>query len=60
MPTVQHEIRYLTAEELVRLRRHAEADAVRARERGTVGGSIPSPGTLIVQWMLESRGANPS
>ncbi len=37
MPTVQHEIRYLTAEELVRLRRHAEADAVRARERGTVG-----------------------
>jgi site-specific recombinase XerD len=37
MPTTQREIRYLTAEELVRLRRHAEADAVRARERGTVG-----------------------
>ncbi len=37
MPTVQHEIRYLTAEELVRLRRHAEADALRARERGAVG-----------------------
>jgi len=37
MPTVQHEIRYLTTEELLRLCRHAEADAVRARERGTVG-----------------------
>ncbi len=37
MPTVQHEIRYLTAEELVRLRRHAEARALQARERGTVG-----------------------
>ncbi len=37
MPTTQREIQYLTAEELVRLRLHAEADAVRARERGTVG-----------------------
>ncbi len=37
MPTVQHEIRYLTAEELTRLRRHAEARALQARERGTVG-----------------------
>jgi hypothetical protein len=37
MSTTQREIRYLTAEELTRLRRHAEADAVRARERGTVG-----------------------
>ena len=37
MPTIQREIRYLTAEELVRLRRHAEARALQARERGTVG-----------------------
>jgi integrase/recombinase XerD len=37
MPTTQRELRHLTAEELVRLRRHAEADAVRARERGAVG-----------------------
>jgi integrase/recombinase XerD len=37
MRTTQREIRYLTTEELLRLRRHAEAQAVRARERGTVG-----------------------
>ena len=37
MPSVQREIRYLTAEELARLRRHAEARALQARERGTVG-----------------------
>ncbi len=37
MPTVQREIRYLTAEELTRLRRHTEARALQARERGTVG-----------------------
>ncbi len=37
MPTVQREIRYLTAEELTRLRRHAEASALQAREKGTVG-----------------------
>ncbi len=37
MPTVQREIRYLTAEELSRLRRHAEARALQAREKGTVG-----------------------
>ncbi len=37
MPTIQREIRYLTAEELTRLRRHAEARGLQARERGTVG-----------------------
>jgi site-specific recombinase XerD len=37
MPTVQREIRYLTAEELTRLRRHAEARGLQAREKGTVG-----------------------
>ncbi len=42
MPTVQHEIRYLTAEELTRLRRHAEARALQARERGA-GGRLPAP-----------------
>ncbi len=36
MATVQRQIRYLTAEELTRLRRHAEARAIQARERGTV------------------------
>ena len=37
MPTTQREIRYLTAEELLRLRRYAEARALQGRERGTVG-----------------------
>ncbi len=37
MPTVQREIRYLTAEELARLRRHAEARALQGRGKGTVG-----------------------
>ncbi len=37
MSTIQREIRYLTAEELTRLRRHAEARALEAREKGTVG-----------------------
>jgi site-specific recombinase XerD len=37
MSTVQREIRYLTAEELARLRRHAEARALQARENGTLG-----------------------
>ncbi len=37
MSTVQREIRYLTAEELTRLRRHAEARGLQAREKGTVG-----------------------
>ena len=37
MPTIQREIRYLTTEELLRLRRYAEARALQAREQGTVG-----------------------
>ena len=37
MSTVQREIRYLTAEGLIRLRRYAEARALQAREKGTVG-----------------------
>ncbi len=37
MSTIQREIRYLTAEELIRLRRHAEARGLQARERGTLG-----------------------
>ncbi len=37
MPSTQREIRYLTTEELTRLRRHAEARALQAREKGTVG-----------------------
>ena len=37
MPTTQREIRYLTIEELMGLRRHAEARALQAREKGTVG-----------------------
>ena len=36
MPTTQREIRSLTTEELRRLRRHAEARALQARERCTV------------------------
>ena len=36
MPTVQHEIRYPTAEELIRLRRYAEARALQAKESGAV------------------------
>lgn len=31
------QIRYLTPEELTRLRQHAEARALQAREKGTVG-----------------------
>ena len=37
MPSIQREIRYLTAEELTRLRRHAEARALQARGKGTIG-----------------------
>ena len=37
MPSIQHETRYLTTEELVRLRRHAEARALQAREKVSVG-----------------------
>ena len=37
MATTQREIRYLTTEELTRLRRHAEAWALQAREKNTVG-----------------------
>jgi site-specific recombinase XerD len=37
LSTAQREIRYLTTEELTRLRRHAEARALQAREKGTVG-----------------------
>lgn len=35
MAIIQREIHYLTAEELVRLRRHAEADAVRCELAST-------------------------
>jgi integrase/recombinase XerD len=44
MPTTQHEIRYLTAEELIRLRRSAEARALQAKESGAV--------TAIRGWAL--------
>jgi len=44
MPTVQREIRYLTAEELIRLRRYAEARALHAKESGAV--------TAIRSWAL--------
>jgi site-specific recombinase XerD len=44
MSTVQHEIRYLTAEELTRLRRSAEARALQAKESGAV--------TAIRSWAL--------
>ena len=37
MATVQREIRYLTADELAHLRRHAEASAPQAWEKGTMG-----------------------
>jgi integrase len=37
MPTVQREIRYLTADELTRLRRLAEAQAALPLQRGTSG-----------------------
>lgn len=37
MATVQRQIRYLTAEELTRLRHHAEARGLQAREKGTLG-----------------------
>jgi site-specific recombinase XerD len=37
MSTTQHQIRYLTTEELIRLRRYAEARALQGREKGTVG-----------------------
>jgi hypothetical protein len=37
MSTIQRQVRYLTAGELSRLRRHAEARPLQAGERGTVG-----------------------
>ena len=37
MAIIQREIRYLTTEELLRFRRHAEARALQGREKGTVG-----------------------
>ena len=37
MAIIQREIRYLTTEELTRLRRHAEARALQARGKGTIG-----------------------
>lgn len=37
MHTTQREIRCLTTDELIRLRRHAEARAIQAQERGSVG-----------------------
>ncbi len=37
MPTTQREIRYLTTEELTRLRRHAEAQASSALQKGNAG-----------------------
>lgn len=44
MSPVQRQIRYLTAEELVRLRRHAEARALQATETGAV--------TAVRSWAL--------
>ncbi len=44
MPTIQHEIRYLTTEELTRLRRYAEARATQANDAGTV--------TAVRAWTL--------
>ena len=44
MPTTQREIRYLTTEELVRLRRHAEARALQATETDAV--------TAVRSWAL--------
>lgn len=44
MPTTQREIRYLTTEELIRLRRYAEARALQANEAGAV--------TAVRSWAL--------
>lgn len=44
IPTTQREIRYLTAEELTRLRHYAEARALQAKESGSV--------TAIRSWAL--------
>jgi site-specific recombinase XerD len=44
MSTTQHEIRYLTTEELIRLRRYAEARALQANEAGAV--------TAVRSWAL--------
>jgi len=44
MAITQREIRYLTAEELIRLRRYAEARALQAQESSTV--------TAIRSWAL--------
>ncbi len=44
MRTIQREIRYLTTEELVRLRRHAEARALQANAAGAV--------TAVRSWAL--------
>lgn len=44
MPTVQREIRYLTTDELMRLRRYAEARALQANENGAV--------TAVRAWAL--------
>jgi len=44
MPTTQREIRYLTTEELTRLRRYAEAQATQATETGAV--------TAVRSWAL--------
>ena len=44
MAIIQREIRYLTTEELLRLRRHAEARATQANETGAV--------TAVRAWAL--------
>lgn len=61
MAATRRQIRYLTAEELTRLRRHAEARALQARERGrgedvsvvswfSPGSGGHSPGTGSGAW----------
>jgi hypothetical protein len=46
MSITQREIRYLTAEELVRLRRHVEARALQAKESGAVTAYNEMPGSM--------------
>ncbi len=59
MPTVQRDIRYLTTEELVRLRRHSVDRALLAREKGTVGAvrDWALLDTLLSSWLRPSEAA---
>jgi hypothetical protein len=57
MPTIQREIRYLTADELIRLRRYAEARA--ATVRGPLGCSRPHGAVVLSGGSAQSKPSHP-